>query len=323
MRFGVRLGGGIWVVGGAALLIWALSARFLAAVSLGLLLFIVCFPTVLVVGVQKILASGDAARRRQASEILREGIAAPRSSGALGNAGIRASGVYFLGRESFIGAHPAKEQQLRAFYPDRFDQVFCAALFPDAGRARRAAQALVQARFDGEELRRLFSQPSGPQPVANAPVLAAPKSRPAGADATKANANHQDQNGSPMSTTRDFTQYRFNGETHGKGRLVLALVRKFVADNPRIRYDELRAQFPDRLQADSPVQFSDVQCVVAMKNALAPGDLQRFFSREDEEIELADGPILVSREWNRHNIQHVLERADKLGYVVDEVPGNP
>jgi hypothetical protein len=122
--------------------------------------------------------------------------------------------------------------------------------------------------------------------------------------------------GGTMKSARDFTQYTFDGQTFGKGRLVLALIRRYIADHPGTDFAALREAFPDALQADSPLQFSTAQVVVAKLADVADGDRQRFFDKADELIDVADAKVVVSREWNRHNILNVLARAESLGYQV-------
>jgi hypothetical protein len=72
--------------------------------------------------------------------------------------------------------------------------------------------------------------------------------------------------------------------------------------------------FPDKLQADSPMQFDKVRCVVRRLRDIPEASLKRF-SRKDP-IQLGEDVVLVSREWNVHNIQNVLVRAEELGYSV-------
>ncbi|MCC2677345.1 MAG: hypothetical protein K0R58_4292 [Ramlibacter sp.] len=67
-----------------------------------------------------------------------------------------------------------------------------------------------------------------------------------------------------MSATRDYTKYEFEGVQLGKGRLVLALIRRFVREHPSSTFAELVAVFPDRLQAESPLQFDKTVCRSAL-----------------------------------------------------------
>jgi hypothetical protein len=112
----------------------------------------------------------------------------------------------------------------------------------------------------------------------------------------------------------------FEGATMGKGRLVLALVKRYVHDRPFVKFEDLYAAFPDKLQADSPVQFDKVRCVVSRLRDIPEASRDRFFSAEEDRIHLGDDTVAVSREWNVHNIQKVLALAESLGYRIAVVP---
>jgi len=43
---------------------------------------------------------------------------------------------------------------------------------------------------------------------------------------------------------------------------------------------------------------------------------RRYFVAEGEPLTLRDGVAVVTREWNLHNVQNVLEVARTLGYSV-------
>jgi hypothetical protein len=119
---------------------------------------------------------------------------------------------------------------------------------------------------------------------------------------------------------RDYTKYRFQGQSLGKGRLVLALVRRYVADHPMGTFAELVKVFPPSLQAVSPLQFSGVRTVVARIEDVPEQEASRFFLGQGETISLADGEVAVSREWNLVNIQNVLAQAQTLGYAPEAIP---
>ena len=96
----------------------------------------------------------------------------------------------------------------------------------------------------------------------------------------------------------------------GKGRLALALLKRYARDHPDASFNDVQAAFPDKLQADSPMQFAAEQCVVARLDGLSDSARRRFFIGDGERIELSDGVAVVSREWNLHNIQNLLGRKD-------------
>lgn len=121
-----------------------------------------------------------------------------------------------------------------------------------------------------------------------------------------------------MSDQKDHTQYRFQSEPVGKGRLVLSIIKAYVANHPNASYDELKDVFPDALQARSDIQFSEQQVVFAKTDDIEPKETKRFFLKQSELINLSDCQIAVSKEWNHQNIQIFIAAVGKLGYAVSE-----
>ena len=128
---------------------------------------------------------------------------------------------------------------------------------------------------------------------------------------------HREQSepeGHRLDSQRDYTKYLFDGHALGKARLVLALVNRYVGDHAQTTFSSLRQAFPDSLQALSPIQFSSTQIVVAKVHDLTVSEMRRFFVGPGETIQLLDGEVAVSREWNRFNIKNVLQHVRQFGY---------
>lgn len=348
MRYGMRLGRRSWVTGGGGVLIAATFAGLLyltmmvsawvVATALGLLVGLGAYA----------LQSTKSARRAQLAMPLRGSLdeAAP---GVL-DGRTKVWAVYAVGDQFHHGIHPRKGEELLRLYPDRAAQIARVALFADAARARSAAGQLQRQGYSFAELLSLFpnnftpgrglDQRVSPAPlpeiqdepgVERADVVSAeraardasdtPRTKPLEAvptgpmEPTVANLA-EDQ----VSTRMDTTQYTFEGQTMGKGRLVLALVKRYVRENPGVTFQDVRSAFPDELQAGSPIQFTKQRCVVARLDDLSSVARKRFHVGDGETIELRDGVIVVSREWNRFNIQHILKRAQELGYAVAVAP---
>jgi hypothetical protein len=118
-----------------------------------------------------------------------------------------------------------------------------------------------------------------------------------------------------MSSTCDYTMYSFEGEKMGKARLVLALVKRYVSDNPSLMFRELQAAFPDCLHTDTPNPVSRTQCVLMRLGDIPEASRHRFLCAEQDRVRVGDDVVLVSREWNGQNIRNVLARAEQFGYV--------
>jgi hypothetical protein len=116
----------------------------------------------------------------------------------------------------------------------------------------------------------------------------------------------------------DTTKYLFNGQKHGKGRLVLAVVREYVEQHQNAVFAEIRDIFPDKLQQERSSQFSsDGQCVVKRREEV--NDSKRFHMKVEDQL-VCNGEILVvSREWNVINIENFLTKARDLGFDIKKL----
>lgn len=115
--------------------------------------------------------------------------------------------------------------------------------------------------------------------------------------------------------SRDTTKYDFNGEQYGKGRLVLAVIRQYVAEIPGITLEKLKTAFPKQLQGSIGVfnELSAVQKKYAGKNHM------RHFVKPGEVVKLKDCTIAVSTEWGAGNFPAFLQQAEKLGFEIAPV----
>ena len=114
-----------------------------------------------------------------------------------------------------------------------------------------------------------------------------------------------------ISFTKDSTKYVFDGITLGKGRLVLAVIKKFVQTHPNISLAELERAFPGNLQGKCVFSTAD------HANAIytSTGRKRHFVDPEDL-IQLADGVIAVSSQWGIGNINRFIEYALSQGFDI-------
>ena len=109
---------------------------------------------------------------------------------------------------------------------------------------------------------------------------------------------------------RDSSKYKFEGEEYGKGPLVKAVVAKYVADNPKTTYRQLKDVFPDELLKRFGI-FQDEQTA----KAIAPKG-KRYFDKPEYLIKLKDRSIVVCNQFTLTNIQPFLKVAKSLGYKI-------
>jgi len=117
---------------------------------------------------------------------------------------------------------------------------------------------------------------------------------------------------------KDYTKYTLNNgvEKYAKNRLILAVVREYIRQNPKTTLTQLKSVFPDNLQGSLGV----VQklSTVAKK--------ERYFTKKEEII--LDGnneKIVVCNQWGidkttkKGNFTDFVDHARKLGFVIETV----
>ncbi len=115
-------------------------------------------------------------------------------------------------------------------------------------------------------------------------------------------------------STKDYTQYNFEGGTYWKNRLVLAVVSAYVRDHSEVTIDILRNQFPDELQGS----YGVIQEEESIKSDLNKS--QRFFIKDNEILVLqkVQKKVVVCSQWGIDNIRPFIDRAKTLGFDIKE-----
>ena len=114
----------------------------------------------------------------------------------------------------------------------------------------------------------------------------------------------------------DRTQYRFNGDVVGKGRLVLAVLKQHVEYNPEITFSKLEQAFPKHLQGS--LSLGCFYSVAEAEKKYASTGHKRHFLKPEELIELRDQRIAVCTQWGKGNIDGFIERAREHSYSIIE-----
>ncbi|TDD74639.1 type I restriction enzyme HsdR N-terminal domain-containing protein [Flavobacterium caseinilyticum] len=102
---------------------------------------------------------------------------------------------------------------------------------------------------------------------------------------------------------KDYTKYLFNGQTLGKNRLVLAVIKDYIEKNPATSFNQLKSMFPDRLQG---------QETFTTENSAALKSDRRNFIKPNELIHLADEIVAVSTQWGIFNIKTFINHCRQM-----------
>ena len=110
---------------------------------------------------------------------------------------------------------------------------------------------------------------------------------------------------------RDTTKYMLDGKHYGKGRLVLAVVQKYVTEHPGITAEELMSKFDKSLQGSLGV-------IRTLNNAMMSYAEyeRRFFAADGETIRTTSDVCVVCSQWGIFNIKRFITRAKQLGIDV-------
>ncbi len=110
-------------------------------------------------------------------------------------------------------------------------------------------------------------------------------------------------------SSRDNTQYEFQGQVYNKRNLVLAVVTQYVQEHPQITLDALKQVFPDFLH-------SSFGAVAPIEKALEKGK-KRYFLDERQVLRTGDNQtVAVCNQWGIGNIGPFLDIATQLGYDI-------
>lgn len=116
--------------------------------------------------------------------------------------------------------------------------------------------------------------------------------------------------------TRDTTKYLFEGKRYGKNRLVLAVIKRYVSNNPGISALKLMADFDRTIQgslgvirtaSDAKYSYSD--------------HARRFFFQPTEIIKTSTDDCVVCTQWGKFNIGNFITRAEQLGMHIQTIGG--
>ena len=113
---------------------------------------------------------------------------------------------------------------------------------------------------------------------------------------------------------RDTTRFMFENNVYLKNRLVLAVVRAYLRDHPNTKCEELKTIFPKSLQGS--IGVVERAEIAKMRTDCAV----RFFTKPEEILHLDDGNMYVCSQWGILNIPNFTRIAEKLGFLIEEIP---
>lgn len=108
-------------------------------------------------------------------------------------------------------------------------------------------------------------------------------------------------------SSKDYSKFGFNGIEYNKGRLVNAVIKRYIELNSDITYSELKKVFPDFIQGSHGV-FTEVS---KAKEIYFRTGYKRYYIKANEIIQLKDSKIATCTQWNPNNIKDFVNIANK------------
>ena len=114
-------------------------------------------------------------------------------------------------------------------------------------------------------------------------------------------------------TVKDYSKYLFDGKEYRKGKLTLAIVKKYIADNPAVTYADLQKVFAVNLSFNK-------KPLVRLSSDVTKKELEDKRVFVDDVITLSDGTeLLVNSQISGADIPEILKIAGDLGYAVTPI----
>lgn len=117
-------------------------------------------------------------------------------------------------------------------------------------------------------------------------------------------------------SNRDYTQYKFMGNSYRKRRLVLAVIKQWVLENQPKSLSELIEAFPQDLRSGGVfVTEQEAEDILERSNS----NQDRHFLGEGEVVEFLDSSrYAISNQWGVGNIEAFIKQSKSLGYDIEE-----
>ncbi len=112
---------------------------------------------------------------------------------------------------------------------------------------------------------------------------------------------------------KDKTKYLFEGKLYCKRRVAYQCVKKYIIDNNVDSYEDVVTIFPDYLQGSLGV-IKSVEEADMYSNAD-----KRFYFKDTDILYLDKKPYVICSQWEKKNINNILQVAKKLGYEIEPV----
>ncbi|MCY7345543.1 MAG: hypothetical protein LH614_04915 [Pyrinomonadaceae bacterium] len=117
-------------------------------------------------------------------------------------------------------------------------------------------------------------------------------------------------------SSKDYTRYLFNNEEFNKRKLVLAVVKKWIAEKSPQSFEELTSVFPQSLRGGKLFVTENEAQEVSQRQ---DGKRRHFLESEDIIYFPDTTRYAVSNQWGKGNLVNFINHAKNLGFQIEEV----
>ena len=115
---------------------------------------------------------------------------------------------------------------------------------------------------------------------------------------------------------KDFTKYKFGGEVLSKGKLVHAIITRFVKENNPTLLDLNKAFPASEVKAYGKGLFVSVEEAIAINET---SKRTRFFTKKEEVIKIKGGKIAVTNQIDAALVKRILVITAGMKYVIKTI----
>lgn len=115
-------------------------------------------------------------------------------------------------------------------------------------------------------------------------------------------------------SSKDYTQYLFDGNVYNKRKLVLAVVKKWAAINNPQSINELEKAFPQNLKSGGLF----VEANVATEIYARQGIYRHFLGQDETFVFPNSTEYALSNQWGKNSVSEFIKHASSIGLEISE-----
>jgi len=113
--------------------------------------------------------------------------------------------------------------------------------------------------------------------------------------------------------SRSTDKYSFNGQSYGVGRLALAIVKKYVQDNPRVSIVKIKEVFKEN---EIQPRYKILTEIPKARKIATETGRERHYLKDTEVVSINGKKYAITNQWSKDNIKPLIAIAKSLRYTI-------